>query len=97
MHQPGGRLYGVSIALNHDHTDVVAREAREDARILPKYEDLKEVLSKTKTQAVAEHGLHDLTIDLVEGKKPQWGPIYNLSAKELETLRNYLNENFVQN
>jgi hypothetical protein len=29
---------------------------REDAGIPPKYEDLKEVFSKTKAQAVAEHG-----------------------------------------
>ncbi len=46
---------------------------------------------------MAEHGPHNLTIDLVEGKEPLWGPIYNLSAKELETLRDYLDENLARN
>jgi hypothetical protein len=51
----------------------------------------------TKAQAVAERGPHDLTIDLEEGKEPSWGPIYNLSAKELETLHDSLDENLAQN
>jgi hypothetical protein len=97
VRKPGARLYAVSIAPNPDHLDVVVQEAREEAGIPPEYEDLKEVLSKTKAQAVAKHGSHDLTIDLVEGKEPPWGPIYNLSAKELETLRDYLDENLTQN
>ncbi len=46
---------------------------------------------------MAEHGSHDLTIDLVEGKKPSWGPIYNLLAKELETLLDHLDENLAGN
>ncbi len=29
-------------------------------------------------------------IELIDGKQPPWGPIYNLSEKELETLRSYL-------
>jgi hypothetical protein len=49
---------------------VVAQEAREEAGIPPEHKDLKEVFSKTKAQAVAEHGLHDLMINLVEGKEP---------------------------
>ncbi len=40
-----------------------------------------------------EHGPQDQTLDLVEVKEPLWGPIYNFSAKELKTLRNYLDEN----
>jgi hypothetical protein len=93
MRKPGAHLYAVSIAPNPDYPDVVAQEAREEAGIPPEYEDWKEVFSKTKAQAVAKHGLHDLTINLVEGKEPLCGPIYNLSAKELETLRDYLDEN----
>jgi hypothetical protein len=80
MCKPGVCLYAVSIAPNPDHLDVVAQEAREEAGIPPKYEDLIEVFSKTRAQAVAEHGLHDLIIDLVEGKEPPRGPIYHLSA-----------------
>jgi hypothetical protein len=29
-------------------------------------------------------------MELLDGKQPPWGPIYNLSEKELETLRFYL-------
>jgi hypothetical protein len=36
-------------------------------------------------------------IDLVEGKELPWGPIYNLSAKELGTLRDYLDKNLARN
>ncbi len=94
-------MYAVSIALNPDHPHVaVAREEAgipsEDGRIPPEFEDLKKVFSKTRAQAVPEHGPQDLTIDLVEGKEPPWGPIYNLSAKELETLRDYLDENLAR-
>jgi hypothetical protein len=94
-------MYSVSIAPNSDHPHVaVAREETgipfEDGRIPAEYEDLKKVFSKTRAQAVLEHGSQDLTIDLVEGKKPPWGPIYNLSAKELETLPDYLDENLAQ-
>jgi hypothetical protein len=68
-------MYAVSIALNPDHPYMAAAREEtgipsEDSRILPEYEDLKEVFSKTRAQAVPEHGLHDLTIDLVEGKEP---------------------------
>ncbi len=97
MCKPGARLYAVSIAPNPDYPDVVVQEAREKAGITPNYEDLTEIISQTKAQVVAEHGPHDLTIDLVEGKEPLWGPIYNLSAKELETLHNYLDENLARN
>jgi hypothetical protein len=37
-----------------------------------------------------------MTIGLMEGKVPPWGPINNLSAKKLETLRDYLDENLAQ-
>jgi hypothetical protein len=36
------------------------------------------------------HGPQDLAIELLNGKQPPWGPIYNLSVKELDTLRSYL-------
>jgi hypothetical protein len=91
-------MYAVSIAPNSVHQHVVATRGEagipsENALIPPEYEDLKEVFSKTRSQAVPEHSPQDLMIDLVEGKEPQWGQVYNLLAKELETLRNYLDEN----
>jgi ADP-ribose pyrophosphatase YjhB (NUDIX family) len=97
MRKPGTRLYAISIAPNPDHPDVVVQEVKEEAGLPPEYENLKEVFSKTKAQAMAEHGSHDLMIHLVEGKEPPWGLIYSLSAKELETLRDYFDENLARN
>ncbi len=36
------------------------------------------------------HGPQDLAIELLDSKQLPWGPIYNLSEKELDTLRFYL-------
>ncbi len=36
------------------------------------------------------HSLQDLAIELLDGKQPLWGPIYNLSKKELDSLHFYL-------
>jgi hypothetical protein len=94
-------MYAVSIAPNPHHPHVAAAREEagipsEDGRIPLEYEDLKKVFLKTRAQAVPEHGPQDLTIDLVEEKEPPWGPIYNLSAKELKTLHDYLDENLVR-
>ncbi len=45
---------------------------------------------------VPKHGPQDLTIDIVEGKKPLWGLIHNFFVKELETLRDYLDKNLTR-
>jgi hypothetical protein len=42
----------------------------EDDRKPPEYENLKEIFSKTRAQAVPEHSRQDLAIDIVEGKQP---------------------------
>jgi hypothetical protein len=72
---------------------VTQRAQEEEAGIPPEYQDLKEVFSKSKAQEMPEHDSHDLTIDLINGKEPSWGPIYNLWANELKTLRDYLDKN----
>jgi hypothetical protein len=36
------------------------------------------------------HSHLDLAIDLLDGKQLLWGPTYDLSEKELATLRDYL-------
>jgi hypothetical protein len=94
-------MYTASIAPNPDHPHVVTATEEvgipsEDGPIPPKYEDLKKIFSKTKAQAVPQHDPQDMTMDLVEGKEPPWGPIYNLSAKELETLHDYLDKNLAR-
>jgi hypothetical protein len=74
------RMYAVSITLNPDylHEAAARKEAgilSENGRIPPEFKDLNEVFPKTRAQAVPRHGKQGLTIELVEGKEPSWGPI----------------------
>ena len=68
--------------------------SREDDITLPeKYKEFSDVFDKVKANTLPEHRLYDCPIDLQPGKEPPWGPIYNLSPVELETLREYIDEN----
>ncbi len=48
------------------------------------------MFSQDEASGLPHHGPQDLTINLYEGKQPPWGPIYNLSAKELDVFWEYL-------
>ena len=50
-----------------------------------------------KANTLPEHRPYDCPIDLQPGKEPPWGPIYNLSPIELETLREYINDENLAN
>jgi hypothetical protein len=39
-----------------------------------------------------KHGPHDLAIDIADGARPPFKPLYNLLASELEVLRKYIAE-----
>ncbi len=74
MQKLGVRIYAVSIAPNPNYPHVAAAIKEEgipseDGTIPPEYEDLKEVISKTRAQAVLRHVPQDLTIDLMKGKE----------------------------
>ena len=56
---------------------------------LKEYED---VFSTEGAGKLPSHGTQDHAIDLVEGKEPPYGPLYNLSATELKVLRTYLDD-----
>jgi len=63
-------------------------------RIPPEYRDLAEVFLERKADQLPPHRGHlDHSIPLEPGVKPQFGPIYNLSETELETLREYIKTN----
>jgi hypothetical protein len=64
------------------------------ATILPKeYQDFADVFDKTNASHLPEHHPYDCPIDLFLNTSPPFGPIYGLSPAELETLRNYIEEN----
>jgi RNase H-like domain found in reverse transcriptase/Reverse transcriptase (RNA-dependent DNA polymerase)/Integrase zinc binding domain/Chromo (CHRromatin Organisation MOdifier) domain/Aspartyl protease len=61
---------------------------------LKEYSRFQQLFVEDKTStALPQHQPWDHTIPLKEGKEPKYGPIYQLSEKELKELRNYLDEN----
>jgi hypothetical protein len=54
------------------------------------YRAFAQVLLEADSESMPSHGPQDLAIELIDSKQPPWGPIYNLSEKELDTLRSYL-------
>jgi len=58
------------------------------------YDEFKNMfVNHTKDLPLPQHEEWDHEIVLEPGTKPTFGPIYSLSAKELEVLREYLDEN----
>lgn len=67
---------------------------REMKSLVPgQYHDLLTAFSKQKADQLPPHRSYDLSIELEEGKTPPYGPLYSLSALELETLSIWLKEN----
>ena len=64
-----------------------------DIKLPDRYKEFSDVFDKVKANTLPEHRPYDCPIDLQPGKEPPWGPIYNLSPVELETLREYIDEN----
>lgn len=59
---------------------------------LPKeYHDLKEAFI-LKAERLPPHSHQDQKIDLIDGKTPPFGPLYNLSTEELQILHNYIQD-----
>jgi len=52
--------------------------------------------SEEDAAILAEHGPHEMAIDLEEGKDPPHGPLYSLSATEAEMLREYIDKNLAR-
>ena len=84
--------------LNLAHPEVHARLAKTDETpaklelVPPEYHDFADVFNKKKADTLAPHRPYDLKISLEEGTSPPWGPIYSVSATELQALREFLDE-----
>ncbi|PRP76895.1 retrotransposon nucleocapsid protein [Planoprotostelium fungivorum] len=57
----------------------------------PQYQHLAAAFSEG-VRHLPPHGAHDLKIDLVDGKKPPFGPLYHLSQEELKILQDYIDD-----
>src|SRR3989440_229865 len=67
-------------------------------KTLPKkYQQFANLFTKTKgPEVLPKHQPWDHTIPLQEGKQPTFGPVYSCSEKELQALREYLDENLAK-
>ena len=64
------------------------------ANLIPEaYQLLAEVFLEAQAETLPLHREGDHSIDLLEGTTPPFGPMYNLSAKELAVLPEYLDIN----
>jgi hypothetical protein len=77
---------------NPDNPDNLEPSATNLVPEIPaEYRDLADVFSETKADELPPHrGPLDHSIPLEEGAKPSYGPIYNLSEIELQTLKQYI-------
>ena len=60
------------------------------------YKEYQEMFKETVITTLPKHQEWDHKIPLENRKKPTHSPIYTLSAKELEALRDYLDKNLVK-
>jgi hypothetical protein len=58
----------------------------------PELADYEDVANNDAADALPEHHRSDHAIEIEEGATVPYGPLYNLSLKELEVLREYLAE-----
>jgi len=70
------------------------RLENQDLSNIPKdYWQFADVFCKQKAKSLPSHRPYDLAIQIEEGANPPLGPIYSLSAIELQTLWTFLEEN----
>src|SRR5205814_9103878 len=73
-------------------SDLLNMERKSDQEPIPnEYTEFRELFrEKPPAEALPEHRPWDHEIPLQEGKHPTYGPIYQMTEKELETVRRYL-------
>jgi hypothetical protein len=73
------------------------QDGQSETKVLPSYYAGKAVtFSEGDASVLLDHGLHELSIDLEEGKIPPYGPLYNLSGTEIEILCEYIRKNLAR-
>ena len=64
-----------------------------ESTISEPYQRFRKVFTKAEDVGLPEHKLWDHEIPLQEGKQPTFKPIYKCTEQELETLREYIEDN----
>jgi hypothetical protein len=87
----GYELHHHELGLNPDRDPArdVLMATRPELTVPEPYRAYAQVFSEADSESMPSHSPQDLAIELLNGKQPPWGPIYNLSEKELNTLCSY--------
>lgn len=91
--EEGHKNSGTSFAISTQPHSNNSTTSTSSGLIPPEYHDYLDVFDKEKATILPQHRSYDCPIDLEEGKKPPFGPIYSLTPAELEALRVYIDEN----
>jgi hypothetical protein len=75
-----------------DNTGQFGPKGADAYRIPAYYQKYAKVGSKDDSKSLPKHRPHNLAIDIADGARPPFKPLYNLSASELEVLRKYIAE-----
>lgn len=65
----------------------------QEPKIPEEYRKFRELFDQSINQPLPEHGPYDHEIPIMPGKEPVYKPIYQLSEKETQALKEYLDEN----
>lgn len=92
------RIFAVSVSDVKAHLEKSHKtEAEEDLelrQVIPsEYHDLLPLFKKKEADKLPPHRYIDHAIEIEQGKKPPFGPMYSMSNLELEALLRYLDEN----
>jgi hypothetical protein len=94
-----GRVYAIYVSDVDNPTSVkcfiIAAARIADSTAEPKlfmeFTEFVDVFDTEKAGVLAAYSKNKYTINL-DGSKPPFGPLYNLSTKELKVLKTYLND-----
>jgi len=77
----------------HGKASILLRGTTELNNVPEDYQEFSDVFSKNKSKQLSPYRDHDLSIQIEEGTQPSLGPIYSLSALELTTLHEFIEDN----
>ena len=75
-----------------DSTRINLAQSADEPRIPSALSDFEDVFSLEEAATLPQNRDTDHAIEIEEGKQPPYGPLYNLSPRELRILREYLKE-----
>ena len=66
--------------------------AAQEVRIPHKLSEYADIFDNRNTEILPQYKSSDHAIPIVEGKEPPYSPLYTLSSRKLQLLREYIKE-----